>query len=300
MKSLGNHLSLGFLGIPDHHGVINVGGRVGAARGPEAFRKSLARLRGRDGVHAALQDLGDAWNFHSPPGGPVESSHRRAADRIRDLHQAGKSASVIVGGGHDHGYSQLLGLREALPGKKIGCINIDAHLDVRAPAPPIGSAGPPVAGSGSPFYLAIEAKVLDPALFVEFGIQAHCNSSELWDYVEGKGVRVVPFEELRHGAGAKRFREELERLASLCDHVVVSLDLDAASSAFAPGVSAPQSEGFTATDFVEIGEISGLEPKVISLGIFELNPELDPDDRTARLAATVAYHFTRKRLSLRS
>ena len=67
--------------------------------------------------------------------------------------------------------------------------------------------------------------------------------------------------------------------------------MDAAASAFAPGVSAPQAEGFTASEMIEMMEIAGSEKKVVSLGIFELNPEHDLEDITARLAATVAYHF---------
>ena len=42
-------------------------------------------------------------------------------------------------------------------------------------------------------------------------------------------------------------------------------------------------------------EIAGREKKVVSLGLFELNPEHDIDQRTARLAATLAYHFIASR-----
>jgi formimidoylglutamase len=270
------------IGIPDHQGVMNVGGRLGAASGPLAFRRVFARLKGQGGVQSCLQDLGDLSGL----GSDVAKNHKLASRLVSKGHQ-GTGLSVVVGGGHDHGYSHLVGIREALQSKKskvrLGCINIDAHLDVRK--------AEPIITSGSPFYLAIENKVVDPKLMVEFGIQSHCNGPELWDYIAKKKVPVVPFEKLRHGKAAQIFSQTLKKLRSQCDAIAVSLDLDAAAAADAPGVSAPQAEGFSPSDIIEMMEIAGMDKKVISLGIFELNPIYDLDDRTARLGATAAYHF---------
>ena len=77
---------------------------------------------------------------------------------------------------------------------------------------------------------------------------------------------------------------------------MLSLDLDAIQAAFAPGVSAPAMEGFTPSEILEMMLIAARDEKVVSLGIFELNPEYDIDERTARLAATCAYHFMDERL----
>jgi formimidoylglutamase len=275
------------IGIPDHQGVANVGGRLGAMRGPAAFREIFQKMKGRHPVEKYINDLGDVKGLSAE----VSLNHRRAADLIREGHR-GHGFSVVVGGGHDHGFSHLLGIREALPKKgrgfRLGCLNIDAHLDVRKPAPLISS--------GSPFFLAIESHVLDPERFVEFGIQAHCNSAELWDYVDRKGVEVVPLKTLRQGRAVPVFERKLKQLSARCDAVVVSFDLDAASAAYAPGVSAPQAEGFTASEIIEMMEIAGKNKKTVSLGLFELNPEHDADNRTARLAATAAYHFVESAL----
>jgi formiminoglutamase len=278
------------IGIPDHQGVINVGGRIGQAHGPLAFRRVLARMAGSEPVRERLHDVGDLRDISSD----VLVNHRRAADLIRDAHRA-TGLSIVVGGGHDHGYSQLLGVSEALKsgkGKKalrLGCINIDPHLDVRKPAP--------LVTSGSPFYLALESGILHPSRFIEFGIQSHCNAPALWKYIAQKKVEIVPFEKLRGGKAAKAFAAALKRLSLKCDVIVVSLDLDSAAQAYAPGVSAPQAEGFTPTDVIEICELAGRAKKVSSLGIFELNPAHDLDDRTARLGATAAWHFLERALA---
>jgi arginase family enzyme len=132
---------------------------------------------------------------------------------------------------------------------------------------------------------------LDPEHLVEFGIQSHCNSPALWSYVQKKGVRVVQLSELRMGNPVERFRLELERLAQQVDAIVISLDLDALSEAYCPGVSAPQAEGLSAQQVIAMMEIAGASSKVRSLGVFELNPEHDRGDMTARVAATAVHHF---------
>src|SRR4029077_4960325 len=88
---------------------------------------------------------------------------------------------------------------------KLGCINIDAHLDVRSVKPLITS--------GSPFYLALESGVLDAGRFVEFGIQSHCNAPELWDYVEKRKVQIQGLDRLRGGKAAGAFKKALATLA---------------------------------------------------------------------------------------
>jgi arginase family enzyme len=251
-------------------------------------------LKGKDPVQPTRYDCGNV----SPITNDIEKNHRRAIELVRNGHRA-CGLSVVVGGGHDHGYSHLLGVYQALvmnlpEGKadtqkiRIGCINIDAHLDVRKPSP--------VITSGSPFYLAIESELLEPRNFVEFGIQSHCNGSELWDYIANYKIKVVPFEDLRHDRAVQQFKTVLKKLSANCDAIVVSLDMDAAAACYAPGVSAPQAEGFTSTQILELMEAAGDDPKVASLGIFELNPEHDEGGRTSLLAATSAYHFIARAL----
>ncbi len=270
--------------IPDHVGVQNVGGRLGAAFGPRAFWEAFTRFSGEKG------EMSSHLRLH-PVSATVEENHLNAAKLVREA-AAGADRTVVVGGGHDHGYSHLLGLRDFLGEKKtIGCINIDAHLDVRKPNPKISS--------GSPFYLAIESGVISGPNLYEIGIQTHCNSPELWRYAHEKKINIIGFDSCRHSNAIFHFTQSLEKLARQVDAVVVSVDLDSVAEAFAPGVSAPQSEGFSPTELIEFCEVAGANEKVLSLGIFELNPLHDLSGRTARLAATCAFHFLEEARSIR-
>jgi formimidoylglutamase len=282
MKNLGKWC---LLGIPDHTGIEQIRGRLGAAHGPRAFREIFGLFKGEDGVLESMVDQGDAPTQGKDP-------HEQIADWIA-LRHAEHGTSVIVGGGHDHGFTQLLALSRALGSRtRLGCINIDAHLDLRKPSPRITS--------GSPFYLAIEQGVLEPSRLIEFGIQRHCNGTELWSYARSKKIRVKCFEDIPPQKATSLFKQELRSLARRCDAIVLSFDLDACAQAFAPGVSAPQADGFSSKEAIEFMRIAAAEKKVHSLGIFELNPFLDIDFRTARLAATCAYHFiAHRRASIR-
>jgi formiminoglutamase/guanidinobutyrase len=61
--------------------------------------------------------------------------------------------------------------------------------------------------------------------------------------------------------------------------------------AFAPGVSAPQAEGFTAQEFLEMSEICGKSTDVVSVGYFETSPPHDRDQMTVRLVATAIHRM---------
>ena len=76
---------------------------------------------------------------------------------------------------------------------------------------------------------------------------------------------------------------------------LISFDLDAVNEAEAPGVSAPNAGGLSSDLWIEAAYQAGRSPAVSSADIVELNPAVDRDAQTARLAAmTVWWLFARK------
>jgi formiminoglutamase/guanidinobutyrase len=86
-------------------------------------------------------------------------------------------------------------------------------------------------------------------------------------------------------------REELERLGRKSDALFVSIDLDVFAAAYAPGVSAPGTEGLTAEEGRALAHAAGRAPKVRLFELMELSPPHDLDQRTARLAALLVCAF---------
>lgn len=270
-----------FLGIPDDRGIQNVQGRLGAKEGPAVFWQSFQKLKGPLDVHAKLAEM-DVLSL----GDDLEQNYQKAIDAVRSLRERfPRHKMLVVGGGHDTAYPWIRAWAESQTkkSKRIGCMNLDAHFDLRPYQP--------VMTSGSPFRRLIEEGHLKPKNLIEFGIQSHCNARELWDWAQAQGVRVVPFQSLRHGKSVPQFKKHLGLLAKNCDEILVSVDLDSVSSAFAPGVSAPQPEGFLAGELYEMMEIAGTVKKVTSVGFFELSPPLDVQNLTSRLASQAAWHY---------
>ncbi len=275
----------GLIGCPDDTGVFNNGGRPGSAEGPAMFRSFFQKPKGQNEVQTKVQDLGNAANY----GVAVSDSHDSAAELIKQGQQTHK-LSLILGGGHDYAYPHLRGIKEAIGNSTtLGCINIDPHFDLRPDQDKILS--------GSPFYMAVDRSIVQGPNLVEFGIQRHCNARNLWQYAADQGIKTYPFEDLRFGRSIEAYQQALNYLAQQCDAIVVSLDLDSINAAYAPGVSAPATEGFNVSEVLEMLTLSARQKEVISLGIYELNPKYDLDHHTAKLASTAAYHFLDERLN---
>jgi formiminoglutamase len=272
------------IGLSGDEGVNIVGGRTGASVGPAAFMQSFNKLSGKDKVH---ETCAENIQFNAEPG-ELEKTLSAAAEIISKA-QEKSDLTVVIGGGHEFSYSHLFSIQKSFPGKTIGCINIDPHLDLRTTSEGISS--------GSGFRFAIDQDVIQPQYLIEFGTQPFCNSIDLWDYAREKKVKVFPFSEMRFGRSSQYFQETISFLAENCDVIAISLDMDAIDSAFAPGVSAPAAEGFTPFDIMEMLSIAAKEPKVLSLGLFEMNPQYDIDNRTARIAAAAVYNFVAGKIS---
>jgi agmatinase/guanidinopropionase len=70
----------------------------------------------------------------------------------------------------------------------------------------------------------------------------------------------------------------------------VSLDIDAADPAFAPGTGTPEVGGFTSFQMLEL--VRGLRGlHLVGFDLVEVNPSYDHGDITAILAANLAFEF---------
>lgn len=260
------------VGISDETGIKNVGGRLGAKDGPAAARAKLYKFT-TGAPTIPIYDLGDMQPFDT-----IERTHEEAAALVREIVARGHFP-LVLGGGHDLGFPHALGVLKAKPGKFRFC-NIDAHLDVRPASP--------VITSGSPWYLLNEHELFrsTKSRIEEFGIQPHCNAHSLVDYAKKNKFGMHWLEGIRKKKKAADIVfEKLLGPKTGKERLLVSLDIDSARFSDAPGCSAPQTEGFSATEVIRMSFLAGAHSRVESFGVFELSPALDPDGRTALLVA---------------
>jgi formiminoglutamase len=274
---------IAIIGFADDTGIKNVGGRIGAALAPEEIRKRLYKFTlGKPKI--PVYDFGTLSAANS-----LKKTLQEATEFVRQLHSAGHTV-ITLGGGHDFGFPQALGLLKSTQKNKSAIINIDAHLDLRKAHPEINS--------GSPWYLLNENEVFkkSKSKILEFGIQPHCNAESLVDYAKQNKIEIHWLEEIRakkQGAVAT-FSALIGKQVKL-NQILVSLDIDSIQWQSAPGCSAPQVSGFSAEEALKFSFLSGKQKKVKSFGIFEVSPPLDPDGRTSTLAAHCIISFLRGR-----
>ncbi|QFU17520.1 formimidoylglutamase [Microvirga thermotolerans] len=268
------------LGFACDEGVRRNYGRVGAARGPAVIRSLLERLP----VHgpAELHDAGDV----ACRDGDLDAAQERLADAVASL--LGKGIRpVVLGGGHEIAYGSFLGLAkhlgDNLASTRVLVVNLDAHFDLRLA---------PVPNSGTPFRQIAELCAARNASFnyLCIGISELANTTALFERAARLGAEYWLDEEVRKAAPGAVRRALAQRLDAV-DRVYLSIDLDVLPAATAPGVSAPAACGIgldVVEDVIDAVKASG---KLIVADIAELNPDLDCDDRTGRVAARLAYRL---------
>jgi formiminoglutamase len=271
------------VGFPQDEGIRRNQGRPGAALAPTEIRTCLARLTPWDG--STDTDLSrdpplDAGNVHID--GPLEATQSDLADVIAGILAAG-SVPIVLGGGHETAFGHYLGYVRA--GRKVGIVNLDAHLDVR---PLAGGQG----HSGSPFRQAMEHPThpLPGKHYVCLGAQPQSVSQEHLRFLHGRGGLAVWADQLRDSL-QQTFAAAIERFAAASCQTYVTLDADVVHEAEVPAVSAPNPAGLSASSLFTCMRLAGESPHVASVDLVEINPHLDRDHQSARWAALAIWHF---------
>jgi formiminoglutamase len=262
------------VGFAVDQGVARNAGRPGASAGPRAIRERLWRMC-PDAEDPApfvrllehTRDLGDV-----AASGDLEADQHALGDVVAN--ELARGAFVIVlGGGHETAYGHFLGYVRAQ--RAVAIRNIDAHPDVRPLRDGLGH-------SGSPFRQALEhPSGLCESYRVE-GLQPSAATQAHLSYLQARGARF-----------GFRHRFDPEALYDATCATLATFCLDAVDQAFAPGVSAPSTDGLSTGEWLRAAYLAGASPRVSSADVVELNPAFDRDGQTARLAARTVWELLR-------
>lgn len=260
------------LGFPSDEGVRRNGGRVGAAGGPRAIRAALFRMtpdprqEQLEDLLCRTRDLGDLEVSRN-----LEFDQKHLGEALAPYLDAGAFV-VVLGGGHETSYGHFQGYVRA--GRQVEILNWDAHTDVRELKQGQGH-------SGSPFRQAIEDPSGACRRYSVAGLQPHAVSRSHLEFVRRQG-EVVWGNEVRPDRMVDLYRR-------LQAPTLVSFDLDGVKEAEAPGVSAPNPAGLASELWLQAAYHAGRSPAVDSADVVELNPAVDRDGQTARLAALTVW-----------
>lgn len=287
------------LGFSCDEGVRRNKGRPGAAAGPTSIRSALANLPFHD--TELKTELWDAGDMGCPDGKLEEAQEQLGLAVSHILARGGRP--IVLGGGHEVTFGHYLGLQKFLSATapetaaipRLGLINFDAHFDNRQP----GDEG---ASSGTGFWqieqqmrASTTSHVADHQAkfpYLALGIQSTGNTRILFDRAEQSGAVYITADELRQ-TQPYVIPKKLETFLQQVDYLYLTIDLDVFAAAFAPGVSAPTPFGLLPDQlFFNCLDTILDSGKVLSMDVAELNPSLDEDNRTAKLAAALISYMT--------
>src|SRR5205814_642403 len=102
---------------------------------------------------------------------------------------------------------------------------------------------------------------------------------------KARGIRAYEMREIGRRGLDVCLDEAISSLASECEAVFLSIDLDAVDPAFAPGIGTPEPGGLTSRQLLDaVGRLS-LELRLAGVDVAELTPPYDgPGQITACLA----------------
>ena len=192
---------------------------------------------------------------------------------------------IFLGGDHSLAVGTIGGVTHQQPS---GVIWIDAHGDANTPqTSPSGSIhGMPVAallGEGFPELVNIGrpgAKISGRDM-VMIGVR-NLDAGER-DWLRQSSIRVYTMREVDERGMGAIVRESLQCLEH-CSRLHVSLDMDSLEPNVAPGVGTPSPGGLSYREAQLLMEIIADSGKLASVDVVEINPILDHENSTAKIA----------------
>lgn len=275
VQPLGQQSSgVALLGFACDAGVARNRGRVGAGEGPLALRSMLANLPVRGG--RALIDAGDVRCEDDR----LEAAQQELSQTLAALLQQGL-LPIALGGGHEIAFGSFGGLARHLARAeqtpRIGIVNLDAHFDLRLAEH---------ATSGTPFRQIAEDCAARgwPFHYCCLGVSDFANTPALFERARRLGATWLRDEQMGE-AHLGHTLAVLDGFVQQVDHLYLTICLDVLPAAVAPGVSAPAARGVPLAVVEAIVDRVCTSSKLRLADVAELNPHLDIDHHTARVAA---------------
>jgi agmatinase len=261
-------------GIPFDIGTSN---RPGARFGPQAIRYASRMLLDGDHpvrwVDSSKLPLADIGDFR------IALGDVQASLRLIDRQADGLSHLIALGGDH----SVTLPLLRALSRKHgpVGLVHFDAHVDTWP-----DSFGQTY-GHGSPFFHAINEKLIDPRRTVQIGIRSPMQRN-VYDWTIGKGVTIIQAMTV-HEDGPAAVAERVRAVIG-DGPVYLTFDIDALDPAFAPGTGTPEIGGLATWQAQSIlRRLDGLS--FVGMDVVEVAPAYDVAEVSALAAATMVWEY---------
>jgi agmatinase len=259
-------------------------GRTGTHLGPRAIRE-CDYLGGYSGRHhldvrvspfevLKVADYGDADVLIGNTEGTFENIRAFTAEIL-----AGGAIPVILGGDHGITWPVATAVAEAYGYGKVGIVHFDAHADT---APDMRGA---LAGHGTPMRRLIESGAVPGRNFVQVGLRGYWPEPPILEWMEENQMRTHFMAEIRKDGFDAVLERALDEALDHADHLYISVDVDVADPAHAPGTGTPEPGGLTTLEMLRTVRRLAAEVGMVRMDVVEVSPPYDVGNNITALFA---------------
>jgi agmatinase len=272
-------VDVAILGVPFDSGTSY---RTGTRFGPRKIRESSLLIWGH---HSTLNvtplkkmnvvDYGDVSVIPTSIEHTMTAITQMASEII-------ESGTKLITLGGDHSIALPLLRAHAKKYGPVSLVHIDAHIDTwesEFDAVPYSH--------GTPFRHALNEGLIRRDEYMQIGIRGPLSGEN--DYMDAKslGARTITIHEVMEKGVKEVLKEVHERMKG---PVYVTVDIDSADPAYAPGTGTPEVGGLTSYQLQQlIRGLHGLD--LIGFDLVEVSPPFDHGDITSILAANIAFEY---------
>ena len=248
-------------------------GRTGTHLGPRAIRECdyLSRgswthldVRVNPFEHLVVCDYGDAEVLIGNTDGTYANVRAFVAEIL-----SGGAIPVILGGDHGITWPAVTAVADAYGHGTVGVVHFDAHADT---APDMRGT---LAGHGTPMRRLIRAAPRPAATSSRSGCAGTGPTRPSWPgWRSGKSPTHF-MAEIRADGFDTVLDRALSEAMDTADHLYISVDVDCADPAFAPGTGTPEPGGLTSGEVLRAVRRLAAEVGAVGMDVVEVSPPYD-------------------------
>jgi agmatinase/guanidinopropionase len=274
-----NGVDVAILGVPFDSGTSY---RSGTRFGPRKIRESSLMIWGHNStLHVTplkklkVVDYGDVSVI------PTSIEHTMAAITANASGIIDMGTTLITLGG-DHSIALPLLRAHAKKHGPVSLVHIDAHIDTWESE----YEGVPYS-HGTPFRHALQEGLIRAGEYVQIGIRGPLSGENDYEDARTLGAQILTIHDVMERGIPEVLKEVHRRMQG---PVYVTVDIDSADPAFAPGTGTPEVGGLTSYQLLQL--VRGLHGlNLIGFDLVEVSPPYDHGDITAILAANLAFEY---------
>jgi agmatinase/guanidinopropionase len=256
--------------------------RTGTRFGPRKIREASLMIWGHNPIlnttplkKLKVVDYGDVSVI------PTSIEHTMTAITNTASAIINTGTKVITLGG-DHSIALPLLRSHALKHGPVSLVHIDAHIDTwEAEFESVPYS------HGTPFRHALKEGLIRKDEYVQIGIRGPVSGEEDYADAAALGARTITIHEVMEKGIPEILNEVHQRMKG---PVYLTVDIDSADPAFAPGTGTPEVGGLTSYQLLQL--VRGLHGlNLVGFDLVEVSPPFDHGDITAVLAANIVFEY---------